>query len=344
MPSGPLTQARGAGRNARPEAAGHHGGHHGGSGWAARWPSTLAHAGLDAATLGARRATGRAAPPAPSGPADAWRSCTTARTPTRADARPGSAHDFFVVVADYGGRLPGRRGRGAAAYRPGVAAALNRVLPPNVNAVVRARGQPPAAREVRELSLADVRRGLLTARHPTTRARRLFHRRSRLGADRGPRAPRSPRQWSRAVGSFAWGRPSLPPRYDAEAYCRARLGASFAAEIVPTAGPSRALVAAQRATLVPMYDALLATLAAAGAPRRRAGWPGRCRDTATPAPPPRAPARRQARTSARASAGRRPAGSSTSRSTTTGSTTWSRRWRAAAAPPSRSPSASAGGR
>jgi hypothetical protein len=193
----------------------------------------------------------------------------------RADARPESAHDFFVVVEDYAAAYQAAAAAGGATYRPGVAAALNRVLPPNVIAVVERGVEPPRRAKCAVLSLADFRRAC-SPHAPDHFVRGRLFQQAQLAwvRDAAARAAVTEAVVAARVGSFAWGRPSLPPRFDAEAYCRALLGASFAAEIRPEP-PDRvaALVAAQRASLVPMYDALLATLAAAGALAVEQGGP-----------------------------------------------------------------------
>jgi hypothetical protein len=63
--------------------------------------------------------------------------------------------------------------------------------------------------------------------------------------------------------SFMRNRANLPPRFDVEEYCRVLIHTSFAVEIRPEQ-PERitALLDAQRATTIPMYDAYLRWLAA----------------------------------------------------------------------------------
>lgn len=62
--------------------------------------------------------------------------------------------------------------------------------------------------------------------------------------------------------SFSWGRPSLPPAFDAETYFRVLLERSFAAEIRPERGGRvDALVGAQHDVAIRVYDALLQRLA-----------------------------------------------------------------------------------
>ncbi len=183
----------------------------------------------------------------------------------RADARPESAHDFFVVVAGYRDAYRAAAAAGAA-YRPGVAAALNRVLPPNVVAVSDAGAAPPLHAKCAVLSLADFRRACSPrARDHFVRGRLFQQAQLAWARDAAARAAVVEAVVEARAGSFAWGRPLLPPRFDAEGYCRALLAASFAAEIRPEGGDRvAALVEAQRATLVPVYGALLGALAASG--------------------------------------------------------------------------------
>ena len=73
-------------------------------------------------------------------------------------------------------------------------------------------------------------------------------------------------------GTFAWGRPFLPARFGALAYGLTLLEVSYAAEIRPESeGHVEALMAAQSGTLVPMFEALLAHLAAHGVLERAEG-------------------------------------------------------------------------
>jgi hypothetical protein len=209
---------------------------------------------------------------------------------TGADARPGSAHDFFVVVSDYAAAYRAAAAAGAAGYRPGVAAALNRILPPNVVAAADRGAEPPLRAKCAVLSLDDLRRACSPrARDHFVRGRLFQQAQLAWARDGAARAAVRAAVVEARAGSFGWGRPSLPARFDAEGYCRALLGASFAAEVRPE-GPDRvgALVAAQRAVLVPMYDALLAALAGAGVLARDGGA---YRD---PHPPDAAAARRRA--------------------------------------------------
>jgi hypothetical protein len=66
--------------------------------------------------------------------------------------------------------------------------------------------------------------------------------------------------------TWSWARPSLPPRFDAEAYGRSALRTSMRWEVRPEpAGRADALWEAQRELQAPAFEALLAELEASGA-------------------------------------------------------------------------------
>jgi hypothetical protein len=72
--------------------------------------------------------------------------------------------------------------------------------------------------------------------------------------------------------TYRWGRPWLPPVFDAASYGRVLLEVSLAREIRPEpAGRAAALFAAQRAEMEPVYERLLADLEAAGELRKVPG-------------------------------------------------------------------------
>src|SRR5689334_22685318 len=152
----------------------------------------------------------------------------------RSDARPESAHDFFVIVDDYREAYRSLRAAVGTRYRPGVASLLNGVLPPNVISVADAAASPPLKAKIGVFSLGAFRRAC-SAHAPDHFVRgRLFQAVQLLWA----RDPASERTVSDAVidaraGSFEWGRTTLPAHFDAETYCRSLLTTSFAAEIRP---------------------------------------------------------------------------------------------------------------
>jgi hypothetical protein len=184
----------------------------------------------------------------------------------RSDARPDSAHDFFVIVDDYRDAYRSLAATIGTRYRPGTAALLNRVLPPNVVAVVDPGVTPRLEAKCAVFSLRDFRRAC-SARAADHFARgRLFQPAQLVWARSGERRQAVVDALLEArAGSFAWGRAYLPARFDAATYCRVLLATSFAAEIRPES-PERvdALLAAQERMIVPMYAPLLRWLSREG--------------------------------------------------------------------------------
>jgi hypothetical protein len=174
----------------------------------------------------------------------------------------GSAWDFFVIVDDYlaayralaeatGDRVPARR-----------AARLNRILPPNVIAV-DSTDVPPLAAKCCVLSLADLTRACSPRPRDHFVRARLFQPVQRLWVrDEAARDAVTAAIAAARAGTFAWARPFLPPSFDAARYARTLLAISYRAEIRPEDDARiDALLAVQRETLAPMFDALLADLA-----------------------------------------------------------------------------------
>jgi hypothetical protein len=182
------------------------------------------------------------------------------------DARPESAHDFFVVVDDYGEAYRSVAATVGTAYRPATAALLNRVLPPNVVSLTDRSATPPRRAKVAVLSLRDFRRACSARARDHFVRGRLFQPAQLVWArDDASRVAVVDAVLEARAGSFDWGHAYLPPRFDAERYCRVLLETSFAAEIRPEgSGRVEALLAAQRSTLVPMAAALLRALAERG--------------------------------------------------------------------------------
>ena len=184
----------------------------------------------------------------------------------RSDARPESAHDFFVIVDAYRAAYRSLRATVGTRYRPGLAALLNRVLAPNVLSVSDDGGTPPLRAKVAVFSLGDFCRAC------SDRAADHFVRGRVVQAVQlvWARDARSERMVRDAVvearaGSFAWGRATLPPHFGPEVYCRSLLTTSFAAEIRPESQDRiGVLLDAQRSTIFPAYAALLEWLARAG--------------------------------------------------------------------------------
>ena len=182
---------------------------------------------------------------------------------TRSDARLESAHDFFAIVSDYESAYESLRKTIGTHYSPHRAAVLNRRLAPNVIAVSDAEAAPALLAKVAVFSLADFERACSARARDHFVLGRMFQPAALVWArDEASRTGVVQAVLQARAGSFRWGRAHLPPRFDAEAYCRTLLATSFAAEIRPEhMDRVSALLDAQRATIVPMYDALLSWLA-----------------------------------------------------------------------------------
>ncbi len=179
---------------------------------------------------------------------------------------PDSAWDFFVVVDDYRAAY-----RALAAARPGGfpagrAAFLNRILPPNVIAVTAPAADGGRTAKCCVLSAADLARACSPRPRDHFVRARLFQQTHLVHArDGDARARVTDAVASARRGTFAWGRPFLPPRFDARAYARTLLAVSYAGEIRPEAAQHvDVLVDAQAPVLLPSFEALLASRVAAG--------------------------------------------------------------------------------
>ena len=180
-------------------------------------------------------------------------------------APEGSAWDFFVIVERYAEAYRALAAAGVR-VRPGRAAFLNRILPPNVIAVDMPGEGPTLSAKCCVLSLADLTRAC--SAHPRdhfVRAR-LFQPVQRVWVrDADARAAVTAAIVAARAGTFEWARPFLPQRFDAATYARKLLEISYRAEIRPEDDARiDALLQAQGATLLPVLDALLASLADRG--------------------------------------------------------------------------------
>ncbi len=186
-------------------------------------------------------------------------------------AGPGSAWDFFVIVDDYGAAyraLAPSRPPGFSAAR---AALLNRVLPPNVLSITAAEGGMLAKCCV--LSLRDLERACSPSPADHFVRARLFQQVQLVWTrDPGCRERVTAAVVSARASTLSWGRPFLPGRFDAATYARTLLEVSYAAEIRPEDERRvDVLMTSQGGTLLPMYEALLASVAAGGGLVRDAG-------------------------------------------------------------------------
>lgn len=182
----------------------------------------------------------------------------------RSDARPESAHDFFIIVERYAEAYRSLAALAGTSFRPRAAALLNHILPPNVVAVTETDAAPPLHAKCAILSMKDLRR-LCSAHAPDHFTQgRLFQQVQLVWtSDPASREAVVNALLEARARTFEWGHPYLPATFDAEAYCRVLLETSYAAEIRPE-GRERVgtLIGAQRETVVRMYDALLQHLAA----------------------------------------------------------------------------------
>ncbi len=181
----------------------------------------------------------------------------------RSDARPESAHDFFVIVARY---LPAYRSlvatRGTS-YRAATAALLNHILPPNVISVRVTDRASSLLAKCAVFSLAHLARACSAHARDQWAQGRLFQN-VQLVWTRDPesRAAVTDAIIEARARTFEWGRAALPAAFDAESYCRTLLETSYAAEIRPEGGERiEVLLNAQRDSMLRIYAALLRQLA-----------------------------------------------------------------------------------
>lgn len=179
------------------------------------------------------------------------------------DARSESAFDFFVIVDRYRDAYESLAHTMGTSYSPRTAAALNRILPPNVIAVTDSAHVPPLAAKCAVLSLRDLRRECgSAARDHFVRGRLFQYVQLAWTRDSSAQTAVTDAIIDARVGSFAWGLASLPPTFDAEQYFRALLERSFSGEIRPERGGRiDALLGAQREIVLRVYNALLQQLA-----------------------------------------------------------------------------------
>lgn len=182
----------------------------------------------------------------------------------RSDARPESAYDYFVIVDAYEPAYQALAASRGLTRSPGLAARLNAILPPNVISIAIPELAPPALAKCAVLSQADLALAVSErARDHFTQGRLFQHVQLAFARDDASRDAVLAALATCRERTFAWGRPYLPAEFDADAYVRALLATSYAAEIRPE-GEDRidALTGAQRNALAPVYAALLQRLEA----------------------------------------------------------------------------------
>jgi hypothetical protein len=180
------------------------------------------------------------------------------------DARPESAHDFFVIVDRYADAYRSLSAAVRPSYSPRTATALARVLPPNVISLTLSEGGRTLRAKTAILSARDLRR-LCSPRAADhfTRGRLFQHVQLVWTRDARSRQEALDALLDARVGTIDWSQPYLPSVFNAESYCRRLLETSFAAEIRPEGGERiAALIAAQRDVVLPVYDSLLQWLVA----------------------------------------------------------------------------------
>lgn len=183
-----------------------------------------------------------------------------------AETGPDSAWDYFIIVDEY---RPAYRALAATLPRgfpAGRAALLSRILPPNVISVTAPDAGEARLAKCCVLSVRDLTRACAPRPADHFVRARLFQQthlvwaRDAAGRQRVSDAIASAR-WE----TFAWVRPFLPARFDPRAYGRTLLEVSYAGEIRPEAAQHvDVLLEAQSATLMPMFETLLAHLASRG--------------------------------------------------------------------------------
>jgi hypothetical protein len=197
-----------------------------------------------------------------------------------AHADAWSAYDVIVVVDGYLSFYSRARAAGLVAKRPSWLALLSRVLPPTQVSL-----RFPDADVRVKASVIDER---VLVRETSPRRRdhfcigRLFQPTTLLFArDEAARRSALACLASAVRETWAWSRPWLPERIDADAYGRSALHTSMRFELRPEpGGRAEQLWSAQRALQAPVFEALLLELAAAGelmpaGEAGRAGWSAR---------------------------------------------------------------------
>jgi len=185
-----------------------------------------------------------------------------------------SAHDAFVIVEDYRGFYEGMSRAGLTGKGPGLMALVSGWLPPTQYSL-----------RFEDLGI-HIKAAVLrydTYRRETSGRRRdhfcigrLFQPTRLLHArDEAARQGILDGLIEANRETWAWSRPWLPERFDAEAYGRSALRTSMRWEVRPEpAGRADALWEAQRLAQVPVFEALLHELAGRGEIVGAPGAPG----------------------------------------------------------------------
>lgn len=187
---------------------------------------------------------------------------------TKASPDPWSAYDFFVLTRDYRSFYRSLAASGALRHSPALVAALNAVLPPNQISLVSKdeSGRITAHAKCAVITLRRLQRETSLRRSDHFCLGRLFQPAEVLyAADAAAEEAVLEALVSAHAVTYAWVRPWLPARFDAEGYCRTLLRVSLGREIRPEpGGRADALWEAQEDYLSPVYGALLRALVARG--------------------------------------------------------------------------------
>jgi hypothetical protein len=181
-------------------------------------------------------------------------------------ARPESAYDFFVLVANYRDAFRSLSAVAGTSYRPGTAAALARVLPPNVISVVDRTTAVQGRAKCAVLSERHFLRECSEhARDHFTQGRLMQGVVLAWVRDAESEDMASGGIVSARERTFTWGRAVVPARFTVQDYCGALLDTSYRGEIRTEARDhARTLVEAQRDTLTAIYRPLLDELTERG--------------------------------------------------------------------------------
>lgn len=176
--------------------------------------------------------------------------------------RRESAFDFFVVVSSYGEAYRTLASTVGLHRAPWLVSGLARILPPNVLSL---KGPPQSGGHTAKIAVFS-ERDFRRATSPRARDHFALGRLMQHVVLAWSRDADTEQRIVQAIANarrqtFDWGRPFLPAEFDAEDFCRVLLHQSFSGEIRPEhADHANELLAAQRPTLIPIYEELLEDL------------------------------------------------------------------------------------
>jgi hypothetical protein len=180
---------------------------------------------------------------------------------TKAGPDRFSAHDFYVVVDAYGPFYAALHRAGRLRRSPRVLAFLNRILTPNQISLRLPAGEGGELHaKCSIISVDQLHCEVSPWRCDHFTIGRLFQPAELVfSRDAAAEADTLDALATAAVATYFWGRPRLPPSFDADTYVLAVLRESLRREVrpEPTGRRAEALHEAQRAEQVPVYQALL---------------------------------------------------------------------------------------